>query len=41
MTQLFDPIKIGDLELNNRIIMAPMGSNFAEANGQCGERIQA
>ncbi|MGX5220630.1 MULTISPECIES: alkene reductase [Pseudomonas] len=24
MTTLFDPIKIGDLELNNRIIMAPL-----------------
>ena len=41
MTTIFDPIKLGDLELPNRIIMAPMGSNFAEADGRCGERIQA
>ena len=33
--------RIGTLELRNRIIMAPMGSNFAEADGRCGERIQA
>ncbi|MQT62410.1 NAD(P)-binding protein, partial [Pseudomonas sp. FSL R10-0056] len=39
--QLLAPGRIGSLELRNRIIMAPMGSNFAEANGQCGERIQA
>ncbi len=24
MTTLFDPIQIGDLQLNNRIIMAPL-----------------
>ena len=33
--------KIGGLSLRNRIIMAPMGSNYAEADGHCGERIQA
>ncbi|OWL89208.1 FAD-dependent oxidoreductase [Halopseudomonas aestusnigri] len=33
--------RIGRLHLRNRIIMAPMGSNFAEADGTCGERIQA
>lgn len=33
--------KIGQLELRNRIVMAPMGSNLSEANGHCGERIQA
>lgn len=38
---LLKPGKIGSLELKNRIIMAPMGSNFAETDGQCGERIQA
>ena len=32
---------IGQLQLKNRIVMAPMGSNFAEADGFCGERIQA
>lgn len=38
---LLEPGRIGSLELRNRILMAPMGSNFAEADGQCGERIQA
>lgn len=38
---LLEPGRIGSLELRNRIIMAPMGSNFAEADGHCGERIQA
>lgn len=32
---------IGTLELKNRIVMAPMGSNFAESDGTCTERIQA
>ena len=39
--QLLQPGRIGSLLLRNRIIMAPMGSNFAEADGCCGERIQA
>jgi len=38
---LLSPAKIGTLELKNRIIMAPMGSNLPEADGHCGERIQA
>lgn len=38
---LLAPGRIGKLELRNRIVMAPMGSNFAEADGHCGERIQA
>jgi len=33
--------RIGKMELKNRIVMAPMGSNFAESDGTCGERIQA
>lgn len=40
-TRLLQPGRIGGLELKNRIGMAPMGSNFAEADGHCGERIQA
>lgn len=40
-TRLLQPGRIGGLELRNRIGMAPMGSNFAEADGHCGERIQA
>lgn len=38
---LLKPGKIGGLSLSNRIIMAPMGSNYAEKDGHCGERIQA
>jgi len=38
---LLQPGRIGGLELRNRIVMAPMGSNFAEDDGTCGERIQA
>ena len=32
---------IGSLALRNRIVMTPMGSNLAEADGHCGECIQA
>ena len=38
---LFQPGRIGRMELRNRIVMAPMGSNFAEADGYCGDRIQS
>ena len=38
---LLQPGRIGALQLRNRIVMAPMGSNFAESDGSCGERIQA
>jgi len=41
VSHLLAPGRIGPLELRNRIVMAPMGSNFAEADGHCGERIQA
>jgi len=34
------PGRIGTLTLRNRIIMSPMGSNMAEPEGFCGERIQ-
>ncbi|WP_371185593.1 FAD-dependent oxidoreductase [Thalassotalea maritima] len=40
-SHLSKPGKIGSLELKNRMLMAPMGSNFAETDGTCGERIQA
>ena len=40
-SHLLEPARLGSLELRNRIIMAPMGSNFAESDGTCGERIQA
>lgn len=38
---LLQPGRIGTLEIKNRIVMAPMGSNYAESDGTCGERIQA
>lgn len=41
LSHLLAPGRIGPLQLRNRIVMAPMGSNFAEADGHCGERIQA
>jgi len=30
---------IAELELLNRIIMTPMGTNLAEPDGYCGDRI--
>jgi len=36
---LLAPGRIGSMPLRNRIIMSPMGSNLAEADGFCGERI--
>lgn len=38
---LLAPGRIGSLQLKNRIILAPMGTNLAEDDGSCGERIQA
>ena len=38
LKMLFSPIKIGAMELNNRIVMAPMGINYAELDGTVGER---
>ena len=35
------PATIGRLQLKNRIILAAMGSNFAEPEGYCGQRLQA
>lgn len=36
---LLSPGRIGTLELRNRIFMSPMGSNMAEEDSTCGERI--
>jgi 2,4-dienoyl-CoA reductase-like NADH-dependent reductase (Old Yellow Enzyme family) len=36
---LLSPGRIGAVEIRNRIVMAPMGSNLAEADGYVGERI--
>jgi len=39
-SHLLAPGRIGSLELRNRIVMAPMGSNLAERDGHLGERIK-
>ena len=38
---LLQPGTIAGLDIKNRIMLAAMGSNFAEPDGTCGERIQA
>ncbi|MEZ5573327.1 MAG: FAD-dependent oxidoreductase [Halioglobus sp.] len=38
-SHLLSPGRIGNMALRNRIIMAPMGTNFAAADGQCSERL--
>lgn len=38
---LSSPSKIGSLTLKNRFIMTAMGSNYAESDGTCAERIAA
>jgi len=35
---LFSPIKVGTMELKNRIIMPAMGTNYAEPDGMMSER---
>ncbi len=40
MSTLFDPIKIGDIELANRIVMAPLTRNRASA-GNCANELMA
>lgn len=38
---LFQPIRLGQLELKNRIVMAPMGTNFGDGSGHvCEETVQ-
>ncbi len=38
-TKLFEPGKIGNLELKNRIVMPAMGCSFAESTGEAGARM--
>ena len=38
---LLSPGKIGTLNLRNRMVLAAMGSNFAEESGHCNERLFA
>ncbi len=40
LKNLLMPGKIGNLEIRNRIFMTPMGTNQAQPDGHCGERIQ-
>ncbi|QGU94536.1 NAD(P)-binding protein [Clostridium bovifaecis] len=39
MSKLFSPIKIGQLELKNRFMMAPMENGLADMGGEVNERI--
>lgn len=38
-TKLFEPGRIGTLELKNRIVMPAMGCSFAESTGEAGARM--
>ena len=38
-THILAPGRIGNMTLRNRIFMSPMGSNLAEEDGFCAERI--
>ncbi len=37
--QLLSPGKIGNMELKNRIVLAAMGTEYAEKDGSCSERL--
>ena len=40
-TNLFTPFRIRSMTLKNRVVMSPMGSNFAQSDGQmCQEHIE-
>ncbi len=38
-TKLFTPIKIGSMELKNRMVMAPMATDFANPDGTVSQRL--
>lgn len=38
LTALFTPVKIGQLELKNRLVMAPMALHYADAKGMLTDR---
>lgn len=38
---LLSPASLGPIELRNRIILSPMGDNFADEDGFCTEQMQA
>ena len=37
--KLFEPIRIGQMPLKNRIVMPPMGTGYAEGQGYVGQRL--
>lgn len=37
--KVFEPTNIGQMKLKNRIVMPPMGTNYAEAGGAVGQRM--
>jgi 2,4-dienoyl-CoA reductase-like NADH-dependent reductase (Old Yellow Enzyme family)/thioredoxin reductase len=37
--KIFEPTNIGQMQLKNRIVMPPMGTNYAEAGGAVSQRI--
>jgi len=41
LTKLFSPIKIGTMELKNRIALAPMDTNYANQDGTVSEQYHA
>ncbi len=40
-THLLSPGQLGPIDLRNRIILSPMGDNFADEEGYCTEQMQA
>ncbi|WXG39492.1 MAG: NAD(P)/FAD-dependent oxidoreductase [Candidatus Freyarchaeum deiterrae] len=38
MVKLFEPVNIGNVELRNRLVMPPMGTNFAAEDGSVTQR---
>jgi len=41
LQKLFSPIKINSMKLKNRVAMAPMATNYANADGSISERYKA
>lgn len=39
MPQLLDPLKIGSLEIKNRIVMPPMATNYADKQGKVTDKL--
>ena len=41
LPNLFSPIKINQLEINNRIVLPPMATNFADSDGYVTDAVVA